>query len=244
MVCFGSCDEIPRHANWFARILSPSHTHTHDFIHNFEHHCHRLCSAFLLTLNLSLSVRFSPAIIKSFWKVASLHTVCAVYRLLAFLLYNGIHIAHRTEPEPKNFKNLDYHLLFIGCWEFYFVRSLRRCSHSTMVSLSIVDFVSRFRLHIVYRKWCCFFRSVSYVVLWNGTERSAVQFADELNSIGRTVTQRKAFKIREHFGIWVKVESFQALCTSTFSHVSCSFLSLFHIIRFVIISVSRLHTYV
>lgn len=51
----------------------------------------------------------------------------------------------------------------------------------------------------------------------------SVSLADELDSIGSTVTQRRALKIREYFRIWVKVESF----TITMLSLTCSCRSMY-----------------
>lgn len=111
----------------------------------------------------------------------------------------------------RNFKNLDYHLLFIGCWEFHFVRSFMRLAlfcHACSLTLSLV----------VYRRFVC-----SALLL----EAPATSFVCAIRRWAWfhlpmcTVTQRNSLKIREYFRIWVKVESFQALCTHT--HHAASF---------------------
>lgn len=113
----------------------------------------------------------------------------------------------------RNFKNLDYHLLFIWCWEFYFVRSLCArfsfrvycfaLSHSFAYSLVLLSFVLLFIGNLFVLRFTWTWRTVCVC-------RYAT-IADELDSIGSTVTQRRALKIREYFRIWVKVESFTTM---------------------------------
>lgn len=125
-------------------IRSHSVTSTHDFIHNFEHHCHRLYWAWACAC-----APHSPACL-----LIHNHQVLWLVRtcILPFIW--------RIERQPnRNFKNLDYHLLFIGCCEFYFVRSLcARFSFRVLLlllcSLSLAHSLVCSRSFVVYRKFC------------------------------------------------------------------------------------------
>lgn len=108
-----------------------------------------ICSSLSLNLSPALSIcNSSIRVYASLCFHSHNHQVLLTTGFSAYTVYTCLWLlafhcsALNGSPEPKNFKNLDYHLLFIGCWEFYFVRTCSRFTFSHAFSFDGAHFVS------------------------------------------------------------------------------------------------------